>query len=341
MSRLRTIKPGFFLDEELAACEPLARLLFAGLWTIADREGRLEDRPRRIKAEVLPYDECDIDYLLESLAGVGSIVRYEVDGGRFIAIPAWGEHQQPHYKEALSVLPPPPGAEESTYTARPVGREQRDRILKRDGGRCLSCKSKSDLTIDHVIPRSLGGDSSDDNLQVLCRRCNSAKHNRTSGQRRTDVELTLVDSSQDLPRSSCLGSCLGSCLEEEHGEQEEHLSTTAAVPAAATYPADFEEWWEVYGRRGSKADALKFWRHWTKHGGAASDLLTAARNYITDCQRRDRLICDGRTFLAKDPNRWAEWLDPQPAEIVQQRSGRAVDSTFGAIGALYRELEDQ
>jgi len=65
MARARNIKPGFFMDDVLAEIEPLGRILFAGLWCIADREGRLEDRPKRIKAEVLPYDECDMDNLLE------------------------------------------------------------------------------------------------------------------------------------------------------------------------------------------------------------------------------------------------------------------------------------
>ena len=67
MSRLRTLKPGFFLDDELADCPPLTRLLFAGLWVIADREGRLEDRPKRIKTETLPYDDCDVDAMLDEL----------------------------------------------------------------------------------------------------------------------------------------------------------------------------------------------------------------------------------------------------------------------------------
>ena len=50
MARARNIKPGFFANENLAECDPLARLLFAGLWCLADREGRLEDRPKRIAA---------------------------------------------------------------------------------------------------------------------------------------------------------------------------------------------------------------------------------------------------------------------------------------------------
>ena len=100
MSRIRLIKPGFFLDDELAECSPLARLLFAGLWTIADRQGRIEDRPKRIKTETLPYDQCDIDKLLDELAnpprGTGFIVRYSIGGERYIAIPSWQKHQSPH-----------------------------------------------------------------------------------------------------------------------------------------------------------------------------------------------------------------------------------------------------
>ena len=42
-------------------CSMSARLLFVGLWTIADRNGRLEDRPKRIRAELFPYDEIDAD----------------------------------------------------------------------------------------------------------------------------------------------------------------------------------------------------------------------------------------------------------------------------------------
>lgn len=108
MARSRNIKPGFFLNDELAECDPLARLLFAGLWCIADREGRLEDRPKRIKAEVLPYDDCDVDQLLDQLAERDFIVRYEVDGLRYIQIINFSKHQNPHVKEAPSIIPPPP-----------------------------------------------------------------------------------------------------------------------------------------------------------------------------------------------------------------------------------------
>lgn len=107
MSRARNIKPGFFKNDTLAECQPLARILFSGLWCEADREGRLEDRPKRLKADILPYDDCDIDALLNELAARAFIVRYTVDGVRYIAIPEFLKHQNPHCKESASSIPAP------------------------------------------------------------------------------------------------------------------------------------------------------------------------------------------------------------------------------------------
>lgn len=105
MARARNIKPGFFTNDDLAECEPLARILFVGLWTVADREGRLEDKPRKIKAMVLPYDDADCDKLLAQLHGKNFITRYAVDGNEFIQINNWKKHQNPHMKEAASEIP--------------------------------------------------------------------------------------------------------------------------------------------------------------------------------------------------------------------------------------------
>ncbi|MBS1169533.1 MAG: hypothetical protein H6R01_451 [Burkholderiaceae bacterium] len=107
MARARNIKPSFFTNDDLAEIDPLGRLLFIGLWTIADRDGRLEDRPKRIKAEVLPYDSCDADSLLDDLQKRDFILRYEVDGTGYIQITNFTKHQNPHQKEAGSTIPAP------------------------------------------------------------------------------------------------------------------------------------------------------------------------------------------------------------------------------------------
>lgn len=114
MARARNIKPGFFTNDVLAECEPLARLLFAGLWLHCDREGRMEDRPKKIKAEILPYDSCDADQLLNQLQANGFIIRYQSGDRRYIQVVNFGKHQNPHIKEGASEIPAP--GEHSTST---------------------------------------------------------------------------------------------------------------------------------------------------------------------------------------------------------------------------------
>lgn len=107
MARARNLKPGFFSNEQLAECDPLARLLFQGLWLHADRDGRLEDRPKRFKATILPYDKCDIDALLKQLVDRQFIIRYINSGYCYIEITTFSLHQRPYTKEPHSSIPPP------------------------------------------------------------------------------------------------------------------------------------------------------------------------------------------------------------------------------------------
>lgn len=123
MGRMRTLKPEFFTDEELAELSPLHRLLFAGLWTVADRDGRLEDRPKMLKAVLLPWDACDIDRLLEDLHEAEFIQRYEVDGKRCIHIPEFPKHQKPHPKERSFGLPEPV-SRETPRPSREISRQE-------------------------------------------------------------------------------------------------------------------------------------------------------------------------------------------------------------------------
>lgn len=123
MARARNIKPGFFLNDELAECHPLGRLLFIALWTMADRAGRLEDRPKKIKAEALPYDECNAEELLSELAERGFILRYARGDRRYIQVVNFAKHQNPHVREPESEIPAPDdsdanSAEHSTSTVR-------------------------------------------------------------------------------------------------------------------------------------------------------------------------------------------------------------------------------
>ena len=60
----------------------------------------------------------------------------------------------------------------------------RERILRRDGYICQYCGQEAN-TVDHVVPRRLGGNDVDDNLVASCRRCNLSKGGRFFVSKRT------------------------------------------------------------------------------------------------------------------------------------------------------------
>jgi hypothetical protein len=113
MARIRGVKPDFFKDEDLACLPYEARLFFEGLWCHADRAGRLEYRPRYLKAEIFPYDNVDVVKLLHLLSDPKIPERphkvfirfYQVDDKKYIDIPEFLKHQVPHSTEKKSVLP--------------------------------------------------------------------------------------------------------------------------------------------------------------------------------------------------------------------------------------------
>jgi hypothetical protein len=191
MARSRNIKPGFFKNELLAEMPPETRLLFMGLWCLADREGRFEDRPKKIKMELFPCDEFSIEDSLSTLTAGGFLIRYEADGKKYAQVVNFTKHQMPHHKEVASEIPAPPGLQQVTKHAYEVSPQDRIAVFKRDGDRCLKCGSMDNLSLDHITPLASGGDNSTDNLQTLCKRCNSSKGNTIKDYRESNVEPTL------------------------------------------------------------------------------------------------------------------------------------------------------
>lgn len=131
MARARNIKPALFKNEILGVADPLYSLLFEGLWVLADRGGKLEDRPLRIKGEVFPYrDGLDMDAMLNWLQDSGFIRRYQADGKKYILVLEFVKHQNPHKNEAESEIPDP---EEIGTTSEIIG-STRAEPLSSDSG---------------------------------------------------------------------------------------------------------------------------------------------------------------------------------------------------------------
>jgi hypothetical protein len=110
MPRIRTIKPEFFASEDVSDLPIRARLTWIGLWTHCDDHGRTKDQVKLIKAAVWPLDDFalrEVEEDLDLLAAKGRIVRYEVDGTRYLAVVNWHYHQSIN-KSSKPKYPPPP-----------------------------------------------------------------------------------------------------------------------------------------------------------------------------------------------------------------------------------------
>lgn len=123
MPRIRYLKPEFFSDESLSDLPFETRLTFAGLWCYADRRGRLECRPKYLKAMIFPYDEIDFEKELEKLSepknsGQPFIIRYTIENKEYIQILSWEKHQKPHKSERDSTLPEMPEDVKNTLKTR-------------------------------------------------------------------------------------------------------------------------------------------------------------------------------------------------------------------------------
>lgn len=108
--RIRNVRPEFFADEDLAEVSMEVRLLFIGLFCLADCKGRLEDRPRRIKRQLFPSDSIDVDAGLNELQRIGVLRRYEASGLSLVWICKFTKHQKFSKEERGkgSVFPPHP-----------------------------------------------------------------------------------------------------------------------------------------------------------------------------------------------------------------------------------------
>ena len=96
MSRIRTVKPEFWTNEQIMECSPIARLLFIGLWNFCDDGGNHPASSKTLKAEVFPGDainQADVQALIDELIAQRLIGEYEAEGKRYWHVTGW-HHQK-------------------------------------------------------------------------------------------------------------------------------------------------------------------------------------------------------------------------------------------------------
>lgn len=287
--RARNIKPDFFLNEKLAEVSPHERLLFIGLWCLADREGRLEDRPKRIRAAVFPYEDVEVDSMLDRLHQAGFLIRYEVDQDQYITLPNFLKHQSPHSREMASAIPPPWPPNRVKAPAQPGPSPTTQTRPEHDQGRqdVPSCPPDSPLLIpDSLIldspllipnPPSLIADSPllipDPPLRIASAAKPAAEDNGMDSFHFTKQTVNLESPTKCYePSNLCATPPNEDAIEESPGDPH--------------YPPEFEQFWQQYPIQTEKKRAFRIWQNRIKDQVDPHDLIQAAKHYAAFCRRR-------------------------------------------------------
>lgn len=125
MPRIRTIKPEFWGDEKLSVMDPLTRLVFLGLVSMADDAGRLVDNVKQLDGQLFPSTADTCETALEVLASASRILRYRSTSGQdLIQITNWARHQRVDHpnRHTLPAPPTPPKRAKSQTPVIPIDR---------------------------------------------------------------------------------------------------------------------------------------------------------------------------------------------------------------------------
>lgn len=106
MARIRTIKPEFWTSEKVVELSIEARLLFIGMWNFADDHGNMSASSKRMKMQIFPADNVDIDSCLLEILSMGFISYYEIDSEKYLHINGFTKHQKVNSSVAHKVPPP-------------------------------------------------------------------------------------------------------------------------------------------------------------------------------------------------------------------------------------------
>jgi len=111
MAPRRMVDPSIWQSETMAELTRCQRLLFIGLFSNADDQGRLRSHPAVVRATVFPYDDIPLDEMKTDLASLidgGFVLCYEADGKGYLQIINWWKYQSPQWAYP-SKIPAPDG----------------------------------------------------------------------------------------------------------------------------------------------------------------------------------------------------------------------------------------
>lgn len=159
MARRRMIDPNFWQSEDISRLSPFARLLFIGMISNADDEGRGRANINYLKSTIFPYDDirvAEVDKALSEISHNTSVVVYEVAHSRYYAFTNWKKWQRVD-KPQDSIIPPVPDNSKNDSGIIPESFST-DSVLKekkRKEEKILPAPAREDTPSKKFIPPSL------------------------------------------------------------------------------------------------------------------------------------------------------------------------------------------
>lgn len=169
MARIRTVKPEFWVSEQVVECSPIARLLFIGMWNFCDDYGIHPASARTLKMEIFPGDDFTTDQvqeLVNEIIDAGLINSYVVDGKGYWQVTGW-HHQKiekptsKYPRPQKSTSDQPCLSEDSPTARRPLADSSTPEGKGREGkGEDInSANAESSASQPTTAPEPAGGES--------------------------------------------------------------------------------------------------------------------------------------------------------------------------------------
>ncbi len=204
MARNRMIRPEFWSDEKIGSLSFMERLLFIGMWNFADDEGLIKANAVYLKGRIFPYDNIETEEIVEALnrfEKLKMIYTYGKNNQKYAWIIKFRVYQRID-KPQNPQHPLPRSENYQSYG---------EAIYYRDGFICHLCgcetdhKAKKTLpnsnapSIDHIIPKSKGGDDRPSNLKTACITCNRARGNAEIKKALAKTHGKIAERSKNAP----------------------------------------------------------------------------------------------------------------------------------------------
>lgn len=334
MARIRSIKPEFWTDSLMVQLPHFTRLLYVGLWNVADDYGFIRDEPDRLAMELMPRESPSaVDAAVQLLAAAGRLEWFvDPDGTSYYRVSSWEKHQRVDHpspskisrESSRKVVIPlalrrdvatkygcEPGkqkAAECFYCGKPGSIHW----FPLADGRPSSWVSFPELELDHLESEHEGGATSVENIVLACRSCNRGKGAK---------HWFDFFSSRTLANPRALSRALAPEVEVEGngtegiGSGRERKGTVNGGAHAAA--SQFAAFWAVYPKKKSKGDAERAWAKIKPSSELAERIVSAVAKATTcpDWSRDDgKFIPHPATWL--NGKRWEDdFGDAMPQDL--------------------------